>query len=110
MNKPAVATVFVKVAFASMLLIGGTPTVPPEQKSEFTRQAEFDPQGNIYVSSNQGFLIKMADSEHCMQASVADDKQTVGCMVRLESEEPPLSMELEIYLKGGQKKTIGPGA
>jgi hypothetical protein len=110
MNKPALATVAVNLAIASMLLVGSTPRVLPEHKSEFTRQAEFDAQGNIYVSSNQGFLIQMADSEHCLEGIVADDKQTVVCMARLESEEPPLSVELEVYLKGGQRKTIGPGA
>jgi hypothetical protein len=110
MNKPALATAFVNLAMTSMLLIGSTPRVRREQKSEFTRQAEVDAQGNIYVSSNHGFLIQMADSEHCMQAGVADDKQTVVSVVRLKSEEPPLSVELEIYLKGGQKKTIGLGA
>jgi hypothetical protein len=110
MNKSALATTLVNLAIASMLLIGSSPRVLPKQKSEFTRQAEFDAQGNIYVSSNQGFLIKMADSEHCMEAIVADDQQTVVCMARLESEEPPLSVELEIYLKGGQRRTIGPGA
>jgi len=28
----------------------------------------------------------MADNEHCLEAIVADDKQTVGCMVWLKSE------------------------
>src|SRR5882762_4086366 len=110
MSKPALATVFVNLAIASMLLIGSPPKALRKQRSEFTRQAEFDAEGNIYVSSNQGFLIKMADSEHCLGVSVADDKQTVGCMVWLKSEEPPLSVELDIYLKGGQRKTIEVGA
>jgi hypothetical protein len=110
MSKSALATVFVNLAIASILLIGSTPRALREQKSGFTRQAEFDAQGNIYVSSNQGFLIKMADSGDCLEAGVADDKQTVGCMVSLKSEEPPQSVELEIYLKGGQRRTIGPGA
>jgi hypothetical protein len=110
MNKPALATVFVNFAVASILLIGSTPRALPKQETKFTRQAEFDDERNIYVSSNQGFLIKMADSEHCTEAIVADDQQTVACMVRLESEEPPLSVELEIYLRGGQRKTIEPGA
>ena len=109
MSKPALATVFANLAIASMLLTGSAPKVLRKQRSEFTRQAEFDAEGNIYVSSSQGFLIKMADSEHCLEAIVADDKQTVGCMVWLKSEEPPQSVELEIYLKGGQRKTIGPG-
>ena len=109
MSKSALATVFVNLAIASILLIGSAPRGLREQQSEFTKQAEFEAQGNIYVSSNQGFLIKMADSGHCLEAWVADDKQTVGCMVWQKSEEPPQSVELEIYLKGGQRKTIGPG-
>ena len=110
MSKSVLATVFVNLAIASILPIGSTPRGLREQQSEFTKQAEFEAQGNIYVSSNQGFLIKMADSGHCLEAWVAEDKQTVGCMVWLKSEEPPQSVELEIYLKGGQRKTIGPGA
>jgi hypothetical protein len=49
----------------------------------------------------------MADRGHCGEAIVADDKQTVGCLV---SEEPPEWLQLELYLKGGEKKTIEPGA
>jgi len=37
----------------------------------------------------------MADSEHCLEAIVADDKQTVDACVA-EVEEPPQSVELEI--------------
>jgi len=110
MSKPALVTVFANLAIASMFIIGSTPGVLPEQKSEFTRQAGFDAQGNAYVSSKRGFLITMAGREHCLEATVADDLQTVGCMVKLKSEEPPSSVELEIYLKGGQRKTIEPGA
>jgi hypothetical protein len=108
MSKAALATVFVNLALASILLIRSTPRALPKPKTEFTRQAEFDEERNIYVSSNQGFLIKMADSEHCMEAIVADDQQTVGCMVRLESEEPPLSMELEIYRRAARGKRLDP--
>src|ERR1700722_16838706 len=98
MNKLVLPTVFVNLTIAT-ILIGSNPRALPKQRTEFTRQAEFDAQGNIYVSSNQGFLIQMADSEHCLEGIVADDKQTVVCMARLESEEPPRSVELEIYLK-----------
>src|SRR4051812_18634463 len=58
-------------------------------KFEYTKQAEFDEQGNIFVSSNEGKLIKMADTKRCSRAEVANDKQTVGCTVTrgLKSEE-----------------------
>src|SRR6266403_2182769 len=52
MSKPALATVFANLAIASMLLTGSAPKVLRKQRSEFTRQAEFDAEGNIYVSSS----------------------------------------------------------
>jgi hypothetical protein len=104
MSSPALLLVFVSLVIASV------PGARQEKKFEYNKQAELDAQGNVYVSSEKGNLIKMADSGHCLEVEVADDKQTVGCMVRLKSEEPPQSLQLEIYLKGGQKKTIGTGA
>jgi hypothetical protein len=82
------------------------------QKFDYTAQAELDAQGNIYVSSDEHKLIKMADARHCMEATEAGDMQTMGCAVRVplrpgESWQP---VQLEIYLKGGVKKTIEPGA
>lgn len=92
------------------------PVLPPlasaAEKFEYTKQAEFDEQGNIYVSSDEGKLIKMGDTKHCSRAEVANDKQTVGCMVTrgLRPEEFSQPLQLEIYLKGGRKKIIEPGA
>jgi hypothetical protein len=82
------------------------------QKSNYTEHAEFDARGNIYVSSDEKKLIKMADAGHCMEATTAGDMQTIGCAVAVplrpgESWQP---LQLEIYLKGGLKKTIEPGA
>ena len=94
----------------TIFLIGLVITSSPAQKFEYTRQAEIDAQGNIYVSSDHGSLIKMADKGHCLEVIVASDRQTVACMVWLKSEEPPRSTELEIYLKGGQRKAIESGA
>jgi len=110
MSKPALATVFVNVVIASMLVVGSMPGPLQGQKFEYTGQAELDAQGNVYVSSDQGMLIKMADNGHCLEVIVAADKQSVGCMVWLKSEEPPKSLQLEIYLKGGHRNTIEPGA
>ena len=82
------------------------------QKFDYNKQAEFGNDGNIYVSSEQGKLIKMAELKHCSEASVAPDKQTVGCRVMQDQNFGNLvpSLKLEIYLKGGQKQTIEPGA
>jgi hypothetical protein len=100
MSKPALATLLISFVIGSS----------QAQKFEYTKQAEIDSQGNIYVSSDNGKLIKMADKGHCLEVMVADDKQTVGCMVWLKSEEPPQSLQLELYIKGGERKTIEPGA
>jgi hypothetical protein len=82
------------------------------QQSGYTEHAEIDAQGNIYVSSDQGKLIKMADAGHCMEATTAGDMQTIGCAVAvpLRPGESWQSLQLEIYLKGGLKKTIEPAA
>jgi hypothetical protein len=82
------------------------------QQSGYTEHAEIDAQGNIYVSSDQGKLIKMADAGHCMEATTAGDMQTIGCAVAvpLRPGESWQSLQLEIYLKGGLKKTIELGA
>jgi len=105
MRKPALAAAFVGLVFTSI------PRHLQDRKVEYGKQAELDAQGNIYVSSGEGKLIKMADGGYCLEAIVADDRQTVGCMVGLKSEEPPgSSLQLDIFLKGGNKNTIEPGA
>lgn len=54
----------------------------------------------------------MADTRHCSESIFATDGQTVGCMVAPSTVVfPPVpSLKLEIYLKGGEKRTIEPGA
>jgi hypothetical protein len=81
------------------------------QRSDYIEHAEIDAQGNIYVSSDPGKLIKMADVGHCMEAKEAGDMQTFGCAVTvpLRPTESWQAVQLEIYLKGGLKKTIEPG-
>ena len=51
MSKPALATLLISFVIGSL----------PAQKFEYTKQAEIDAQGGIYVSSDDGKLIKMAD-------------------------------------------------
>jgi hypothetical protein len=82
------------------------------QKIEYNKEAELDDKGNIFVSSNDGKLIWMADTRHCSETIFANDRQTVGCAVAPSSDSfPPAPiLQLEIYLKGGQKRTIEPGA
>jgi hypothetical protein len=100
MSKPILTTLLIILAIASL----------PAKKFEYTNQAEIDAQGNIYVSSDHGKLIKMAGREHCGEALVAQDKQTVACFVRLNSDEAPQWLQLELYFKGGERKVIEPGA
>lgn len=82
------------------------------QKSDYNKQAELDEKGNIFVSSDDGRLIWMADTRHCAAATFANDRQTVGCMVAPSADglPPSATLQLEIYLKGGEKGTIEPGA
>lgn len=79
-----------------------------DQKFDYTRQAELDAAGNIYVSSDEGKLIRMAGAGHCIEARFALDKQTVGCSVArgTKPEEAMQSVQLEIYLKNGHKRVI----
>jgi len=82
------------------------------QNRGYNKEAELDEKGNIFVSSDAGRLIWMADTRHCSESIFANDRQTVGCMVAPSSDSfpPAPTLQLEIYLKGGQKRTIEPGA
>ncbi len=83
-----------------------------QDKFEYAKQAELDSQSNVYVSSDEGKLIKMASAGHCSWVEVAADRLTVGCLVMRgpEAEVFTRSLQLEIFLKGGHKRTIEPGA
>jgi hypothetical protein len=82
------------------------------QNTGYNKEAELDEKGNIFVSSDEGKLVWMADTRHCSETIFATDKQTVGCMVAPSTVvfPPAPSLKLEIYLKGGEKRTIEPGA
>jgi hypothetical protein len=79
-----------------------------DQKFDYNRQAELDAAGNIYVSSDEGKLIRMAGGRHCIETKFALDKQTVGCSVArgTKPEEAMQSLQLETYLKNGHKRVI----
>ena len=71
------------------------------QNTGYNKEAELDEKGNIFVSSDAGRLIWMADTRHCSESIFATDKQTVGCMVATSTDviPPAPSLKLEIYLK-----------
>lgn len=81
------------------------------QTTGYNKEAELDEKGNIFVSSDAGRLIWMGDTRHCAETIFATNKQTVGCMVAPSANvsQPAPSLKLEIYLKGGEKRTIEPG-
>ena len=95
-----------KIAFAASLVgmvLASTTIRLQEQQSDYTKQAQIDGRGNIYVSSDQGKLIWMADSKHGSQVSGTSDQQTLVCMVMEDPERGNLvpSLHLEVYQKGG---------
>lgn len=70
-----------QAAFLTMLTTARMSTLLQEQKLDYTQQAELDAQGNIYVSSDKGNLVKMADGRDCSEAMEAGDRQTFGCRI-----------------------------
>jgi hypothetical protein len=104
-----------KLVFATFLVslvVASTPGPQQEQQFEYNKQAELDAEGNIYVSSDHGKLIWMANTKHCSEVREANDQQTVGCRVMQDQElgNTAPSLQLEIYRKGGHKEIIEPGA
>jgi hypothetical protein len=51
------------------------------QNTGYNKEAELDKKGNIFVSSDAGSLVWMADARLCSESIFATDRQTVGCMV-----------------------------
>ena len=98
--------------FLASLVVASTTGRLQEQQSEYTKQAELDDQGSVYVSSDQGKLIWMGNAKHCSEVREANDRQTVGCRVMQDQERGNTvpSLQLEIYRKGGHKEIIEPGA
>jgi len=74
-------------------------------------QASLDDKGNVYVVSRDGKQIRMTEPGHCGETLFADDGQTVGCLVAVKErgqhpDGPPASLQVEIYLRGGEKRMI----
>jgi hypothetical protein len=82
------------------------------QSTGYNNGAELDEKGNIFVSSDAGRLIWMTDTRHCGETILATDRQTVACRVAPSTDvfPPAPTLKLEIYLRGGEKRTIEPGA
>jgi hypothetical protein len=104
-------TVLTQATFVVILLTALVPSPQQNDKLDYERQAELDAQGNIYVSSDEGKLIKMADTKHCSEVMEAADRETIGCGVMQDQRlgNPMSTVRLEIYRKGGHKTTIQPG-
>jgi len=81
------------------------------QNLEDSKEAGIDPQGYVYVISDEGKRIKVTETKRCEMLLVAPNRQTVGCLVMrgAEAEEFSHPLNLEIYLKGGRQITIEPG-
>jgi hypothetical protein len=96
------------VHFLTVATLASAYAPAQERNVEYAKVAELDAEGNIYVSSDEGKLIKMAAAGHCIEAKFAVDKQTVGCSVArgTSPEELMQTLRLEIYLKNGQTKII----
>jgi hypothetical protein len=79
------------------------------QAAGYTTRAGFDAEGNIFVSSDNGKLIKVAGPHDCGEAVIAYDRQTVLCMATRSMEERSQPIKLEIFQRNGLKKTLEPG-
>ena len=91
--------------FVSAALL--TPCMAQQQRN-YTTEAGIDSDGNIYVASDAGKRINMSTVAHCIEATQAANRQTVGCSVarRAKPEEAMQSSRLEIYLRNGKKQII----
>ena len=104
-----------KLIFGTILVTLGLTSsqgLSTQQQLPYNQEAELDAEGNIYVSSDQGKLIWMSNTKHCSEMRQAPDRQTVGCRV-IQDPNPDntlVSLQLEIYRKGGHKVIIAPGA
>jgi hypothetical protein len=100
--------IFCLSGLGMLLIYAGTCSA---QQSAYNEEAEFDKDGNIFVSSDGGKLILMGNTARCVEASVAGDRQTVICLARNATVENSMqSLQAETYFKGGQKEVIEPGA
>ena len=101
-----------RTLMAALLTLG---SICSAQSNGPSDEATLDDKGRVYVASRNGKQIRMTDTGHCSETRFANDRQTVGCLVAVKEQGrnpngPPSSVQLEIYLKDGDKKTIEPGA
>lgn len=71
-----------KLVFATFLVslvVASTPWPLREQQFEYNKQAELDAKGNIYVSSDQGKLIWMANTNHCSEVRQSLKDKALAC-------------------------------
>src|SRR5579872_937246 len=80
----------------------------PVRAAQNCDEAGIDPQGNVYVASDEGKRIKVTETKRCEMVLFALNRQTVGCLVMrgVEPEEFSHPLKLEIYSRGGRQMTI----
>ena len=96
----------------ALFLVGLITSLAWAQSQVVSEPAGFDAQGNIYVSSDDGRHIIVGNTTRCGEASEAPNRQTMACSVKEDpqSGNPMPSRRLEIYSRGGVKRTVSPGA
>lgn len=79
-----------------------------EQNGGRLTEAGIDRDGNVYVISDEGKAIRMAEQGQCLEVRQAENHQTMACSIsRSEKpEEVSQSLCLEIFLKNGHKQII----
>ena len=96
----------------ALFLVGLMTSLTWAQSQVASDTAGFDAQGNIYVSSDDGRHIIVGNTARCSEALGSPNRQTMACSVREEPQSGNLmpSRRLEIYSRGGIKRTVAPGA
>lgn len=71
-----------------------------------------DEQGNIWVTTDDGKRLTMAEREHCLEASESPDRLSMICLVSrgvADNRAFAPSFQLEIYRVGGRAIALNPG-
>lgn len=87
-------------------------SVQPATQVLQSEPAGIDAQGNIYVSSDAGRHIIVGNTSRCWEAAGdAQNRQIMACLVKENPQagNPMFSLKLELYSRGGLKRTIQPG-
>jgi len=105
-----------KIQFSILLLgliIWSAGTVRGGRSQAQQGGTKLDAEGNIYVKSDSGKWIKMAEAGHCVVVLGTVSDQLIACAVwdrsSASAEESLWSRRLEIYRVGGKVTVIETG-